>query len=157
MKVRRRKVLSAAMAGSVLTLAGCLEDDDDGISSSSTSSSSGGNNCEMQTRTRQQELVDEWESVSAGGSLTWRVEMEPGQTLIMEARQTGGNARPRLIVEDPRGRTIEDFGPREFIRRTVTARESGRYYVEFYNEALINSGQWDMDIILEYEEEVEVC
>jgi len=101
--------------------------------------------------------VDEWESVSAGNSRSWRLDLDRGDTIIAEAVKTGEDARPRVIIEDPDGNALADVGPQENIEREVTVAQSGRHYVDFYNEALVNSGEWDMDITYIYEEEVEIC
>ena len=76
--------------------------------------------------------------------------------MIIDARMLDG-ARPAVEVENPSGATVVDIGPSERIQRTVAARESGRYYIQFENEALATRGQWDVQIDLEADYEEEIC
>ena len=142
MDLDRRQYLKAAAPGLLVMGAGCLGDD-------------GTDGCEIQTM--EEHLVDEWETVAAGNSLTWRFDLEVGDELDIDVRQTGGQSRPRLIVEDPSGAEVLDVGPQERIHREITADQDGRYYVEFYNEALVNSGEWDMDVTMSREFEPTDC
>lgn len=66
-------------------------------------------------------------------------------------------ARPALEVEDSIESVLTDIDPSSNIRRTLTIDTDGRYYVRLENEALMTSGQWDIEISLEREYEEEVC
>ncbi|WP_222919002.1 hypothetical protein [Natrinema sp. SYSU A 869] len=130
--MERRSFLGMISSGVALSVAGCTGSGDSG--------SSDGGNCHEET------VVDEFDTYSAGESITWRFDLEEGAELEMKAVQSGEEARPKLEVKDPNGNTIAEVGPSENIRRTITADTSGNYYVEFVNEAMINSGQWDITI-----------
>lgn len=136
--MNRRSVLGAIGSGLAISLAGCAGsdggDNDDGSNGISEES------CQEET------VVDEFDTYSAGESITWRFELEPDEELEISAVQSGGEARPKLEVKDPNGNTIAEIGPSENIRRTITADASGNYYVEFVNKAMVNSGQWDITI-----------
>ena len=152
--MRRRTFAGAAGMVCTAAISGCSSSREDGSSSSSTTEQE--EDCRTVERTREENLVDELESVSAGSVLTWRFDLEKGQRLIITARLTEG-ARPAVEVESPSGATVIDVGPTERIQRTMTAREDGRYYIVFENEALITSGQWDIQIDWETDYEDEIC
>ncbi|ELY36449.1 hypothetical protein C496_21207 [Natronorubrum tibetense GA33] len=111
----------------------------------------------METRTDVQQVADETESVSAGADWVFHGDREEGETIIVEARKVGGEARPAVEIEDPDGNIIADNDPSERIRREIDVSQDGRYYVRFHNEALINSGMWDVSVEIEFEYEEEVC
>lgn len=121
--MKRRKILTAIGSLASVGIAGCLGDE-----------------CVEET------VSDAWETIEAGQSISWRAELEPGDQLVISAVQTGDGARPTLEVEGPTGNLVANVGPAETIERTVTAQDEGRHYVRFVNEALVTSGQWDMDI-----------
>ena len=126
--MKRRSVLVTGFGTVVtLSLAGCT--------SEATEDS-----CEEET------VVDEYETYSAGESVTWRVDVEEDQELVVETLRTGDGARPKLEVEDPDGNVVAETGPSENIDRAVTARTDGTHYVRFVNEAMMTSGQWDITI-----------
>lgn len=132
MEINRRQVLRTAATGTVALAAGCLGSDDDG--------DDGG--CE----TRTEHLLDQYDTVSAGTTLSWRFELSGGDVLTVEAQQTGDGARPSAAAEDPDGAELFDAGPEEQLSRQLTAQQDGRYYVKFYNSATFTSGTWDMDV-----------
>lgn len=121
--MKRRKILTVVGGLSAVGIVGCL-----------------GDGCVEET------VADVWETVGAGQSLSWRAELEPGDQLEISAVQTGDGARPKLEVEGPNGTIMAEVGPAERIERTVTAQNEGRHYVRLVNEALVTSGQWDIDI-----------
>lgn len=156
--VSRRSIIGIFGTTSVTALAGCTNSG--GSSSSSSSSSSDFDtqeqNCRTVERTQEESLTDQLETVSAGSVWTFRYDLEEDERLIINARMVEG-ARPAVEVENPSGATVADIGPSENIQRTITARETGRYFVQFENEAVLTSGQWDVQIDWEREYEEEVC
>lgn len=158
----RRSVVGALGTTSVAALAGCVNFGGGGGGSSSTSSGSSSDfdsqeeDCRTVERTQEENLTDQLETVSAGSVWTFRYDLEEGDRLIINARMVEG-ARPAVTVENPSGATIADIGPAENIQRTITARETGRYFIQFVNEATLTSGQWDVQIDWERDYEEEVC
>lgn len=138
--------------GSVGLLAGCVESNGNGQDQGGQEET-----CRMVERTRKVGEKDELETVTAGSTWITRVEAEEDDRLIISARLIDDGARPALTVENPLGATVADVGPSEHIEREITAREEGRYYIRFENEALLTSGQWDLDIVWERDYEQEVC
>lgn len=153
--VTRRSVIASTGIVCMGAFSGCL-DSGGGESSSNSGSTTHQESCRTVERTHEENLADELETVSAGATWTWRFDLEEGQRLIMSARMVDG-ARPALEVENPSGATVVDIGPSERIQRTLTAREDGRYFVQFKNEAAITRGQWDVQIDWEADYEEEVC
>ncbi|GAB7017969.1 hypothetical protein JCM18750_08300 [Halostagnicola bangensis] len=159
----KRAVISSIGVASTVALAGCIDDlsSEDGTSGDggAGSGSDDGNeeNCRMETTVEEEKLVDEWESYSAGERGLYRLDLEMDDEIEVTARQTGGEARPAVSIEDPSGATIADIGPEEHISREFAASDDGRHYVTFENEAIINSGEWDISIIIKKEVEEEVC
>lgn len=131
--MNRRGFLSAVGLSALTGLSGCGE-------GSGSSGSSGGSPC------REKEVMDEFDTYVAGGGYSYRIDLESGQELEIEAVRTGDGARPKVEVEDPRGSTIVEVGPKQNIRRTVTARSDGTHYIRFVNEARVTSGTWDTTI-----------
>lgn len=131
--MERRSFLGGVSSGIVISVAGCTGSSDD-------SEGSGGIGCQEET------VVDEFDTYSAGESITWRFDLDEGEELEIEALQSGEEARPKLEVKNPNGNTIAEVGPSENIHRTITADTSGTYYVKFVNEAMVNNGQWDITI-----------
>ena len=123
--VKRRKLITTLATVGTVSLAGCSDVFDD----------------EM--------VVDEIVTASAGETLTYRYDLEEDDVITINARLIGDGARPAVEVENPSGATVEDIGPSEEIDTEVTARESGRYYILFENEAFATSGQWDIQIELD--------
>jgi|GEM_PF-2690571 len=141
---------------SAVAISGCSGSGGGGSSSGGSAEQQEEEDCRTVERTREENLADELETVSAGSTWTWRFDLEEGQRLIISARLVEG-ARPAVEVESPNGTTVLDVGPKERIQRTVTAYENGRYYIKFENEALVTSGQWDVQIDWEEEYEDEIC
>lgn len=155
----RRSVVAALGAMSVTTLAGCADSGSSGSSPSSDSSNdfdSEEEDCRLVERTAEDSLADELETVSAGSFWTFRYDFEEGDRIIISAKMIEG-ARPAVEVENPSGATIADIGPSENIQRTIIASETGRYFIQFENEAVLTSGQWDVQIDWERDYEEEVC
>lgn len=150
----RRKLLTFAALGSA-TLAGCAGDG--GSEGSGGVGESNEESCRMVTRTHEETIGDEMETISAGGTWTWHADLEEGDRLILSARLVGDGARPALAVENPSGASIAEIGPSERIQREIRAREEGRYYIIFENEATLTRGQWDVTIDFETDYEEEVC
>lgn len=159
--VSRRRVLELAATSGLVATAGCLDEDttsdDNSNSNPSISEGNNGQNCRMETRTETQTLADKSESVSAGNEWIFYGDVEEGDVLIVEARKIGGEARPALEVEDPYGNIVAQNDPSEMIHREIQAYHEGRYYIRFPNEALINSGMWDVKVSTETEYQEEVC
>lgn len=157
MGVDRRQFLVGTSIAFSIPLAGCTGEGGGGSGGgSSNGGGSTGQECRYETRTHEEGVVDEWDNYGAGQSISWRFDLERDDVLIIEATKTDG-ARPSLTIEDPSGNTILDMGPEERIRYRLTADRDGRYYVQFYNEALATTGQWDIDITYRTEYEEEVC
>lgn len=152
MPSRRRLLAGVSGMVTATALAGCS-----GGGNGGTSGQQQTEDCRMVERTREENLADKLETVSAGSGWTWRFDLQEGDRLIIYARLIDDGARPALIVENPSGSTIVDTDPTTQIQRQVTAREDGRYYVKIENEAILTSGQWDMTIDLEEDYEERVC
>ena len=88
--------------------------------------------------------------------LLFVVSMKGGESVQVIAVTLVG-ARPNLVVEDSDGTTVIETDASEQIDEEFTIHNAGRYYVMLENTALVNSGQWDVDIYVEYEIEREVC
>lgn len=150
-----------AAGSGIAAVAGCLDRDTTNEDTANTNPSSSGNggeeNCRIETRTETQTLSDESDSVSAGAEWVFYPDLEEGNVLLIEARKMGGDARPALEVEDPYGNIIVENDPSKRIHREVETNHDGRYYVRFPNEALLNSGMWDIKLSLETEYQEEVC
>lgn len=156
MRVGRREVMKSAAGSGIAAIAGCLDEDTTNTNSSGSGDDSE-ENCRIETRTETEILTDKSDSVSAGAEWVFYPDLEEGDVLIIEARKMGGEARPALEVEDPYGNIIVENDPSKMIHREVKANHEGRYYVRFPNEALLNSGMWDIKLSLETEYQEEVC
>ena len=156
--VSRRTIIGVLGTTSVTALAGCTNSGGSSSASSSSSSDfeSQEQSCRMVERTQEESLTDQLETVSAGSVWTFRYDLEEDDRLIINARMVEG-ARPAVEVENPNGATVADIGPSENIQRTITARETGRYFIQFENEAVLTSGQWDVQIDWERDYEEEIC
>ncbi|ELY57454.1 hypothetical protein C493_08211 [Natronolimnohabitans innermongolicus JCM 12255] len=143
----------------VTIVAGCLDEDTTSSDGGSATTEQNGDesDCYTETNTETERITDETESVSAGADWVFHSDLEEGDVVTVEARQIGGEARPALEVEDPYGTLTVDSGPSEMISREIETRHDGRYYFRFHNEALVNSGLWDVRIDVEVEYENEVC
>ena len=153
----KRSVVGALGTVTISALSGCIAFGDNGSSSDSSSNfDAEEETCRTVERTQEESLTDQLESVSAGSVWTFRYDLEEDERLIISARKVEG-ARPAVEVEGPSGAILADIGPTEDIRRTITASEPGRYYIQFENEAMLTSGQWDIQIDWEREYEEEIC
>ncbi|ELY91085.1 hypothetical protein C483_10386 [Natrialba hulunbeirensis JCM 10989] len=171
--MQRRTYLTLAGSIGLLTTAGCLSeeqgdheenpDPDSGSGSDSSTSSTPDaeqdqdDDCRIETEIESDHRYDEWQTVSAGQSITLRTELETDDELEIQAVQTDDGARPRVRVEDPNGDLVLETDVSERIERRSTARQAGRYYIQFENTATMTTGEWDLDLIVHQEVETEVC
>lgn len=99
-------------------------------------------------------LVDTREQVGPGNTLSWSIDLHPGDRLVIDVRSIEGTV-PVVAVEDPSHEnvvTVDDMNLGEQIRQEVDAATEGRYKIEFRNEAPLASGQWDITISLQDQE-----
>lgn len=149
-KTRRRILISAP---SLIILAGCTGE---AIGDSREPTPEPTPQCHIETDTIEEEVLDEWETVSAGSSLSYRLELEEGDQVSVTVIQTDG-ARPTLQVLDNNQQNLIETDVSERIERTFTAHRSGRYYIQIENTAILTSGTWDVDVWIKRDIEREVC
>lgn len=93
-------------------------------------------------------LVNERNQVGPGDTLSWSVDLHPGDELIVESQLIEGTD-PVIEVDDSRGEVIanvDGIGLGEMIRREIEIEREGRHNIKFQNEAPLASGQWDIKI-----------
>lgn len=151
--------MKTAAGFGLVAVAGCLDEENTASSDESSTTSGNGqsSNCRIETKTNSQRVGEGSESVSAGADWVFSGDFEEGDVMIIEARKIGGEARPALEVEDPYGNVIANNDPAEQIHREIEINHDGRYVIRFHNEAIINSGMWDVTVDVESEYEEEVC
>lgn len=148
--MNRRSFVGGMLGGTALMLSGCLSSSDTAHVANSTPT------CQQSTREHTRTVYDELDSWDAGAYYTWSLELDAGDTLEIDAVQVEG-ARPALVIKNPNGDVVTDVEPTAAVERTFDAPTDGTYYLTLSNEAMLTSGQWDVEITVADRTTIERC
>jgi len=100
------------------------------------------NNAGTATNEHRSQLWADSDTLSAGEFYSGWVTLEEGTTVDYFIRQLGDGARPKLVIENESRNVVQEEPVAAVIDDEFTAPETGEYYFQWENTAILTSGSW---------------
>lgn len=100
------------------------------------------NNAGTATNEHRSQLWTDSNTLSAGEFYSGWITLEEGTTVEYFIRQLGDGARPKLVIENESRNVVQEESVAAVIDGEFTAPETGEYYFQWENTAMLTSGSW---------------